>query len=60
MESRPLIIQIPKPDEEGYCEVNCPLYGRKDCGYSKRIYNRQFFMMVPGPGCPWYDGGKNN
>lgn len=62
MESKPLTIQIPRPDSEGDCNINCELWNlSKNCRYSKqRVLKQGVVISKPAKGCPWFDGGKEN
>ena len=56
MKTRPLTIQIPKPDENGFCNDKCPIKEDfDDCLYSQK------HIWKPGKGCPWYkyEGGED-
>lgn len=55
MKTRPLVIQVPEPDEDGLCSTTCELL--PCCPYAKEIdFNETEVMVIalkPGPGCPW-------
>jgi hypothetical protein len=63
MKTRPLTLQIPKPDSDGCCNIHCPNWREninRSCfcaQFLERIVS--LYKMKPGPGCPWYDGGKD-
>jgi hypothetical protein len=61
METKPLTIQIPEPDDEGLCSARCDLLQIDDDIYFKCKYGMVFeeCLCKPGPGCPWHDGGKD-
>ena len=61
METKPLTIQVPKPDEDGRCNRACELYDDDydACFMDYEINEYPSQYSKPGPGCPWYDGGKD-
>ncbi len=61
METKDLIVKIPKPDEDGLCNNACKLL--PGCPYTKEVefFEAEKFKVIalkPGPGCPWYKKDK--
>jgi hypothetical protein len=63
-DTRPVTIQIPRPRANGACAADCPL-NQTDrdgdsvgCGWSLSLPG-YFYLMQPGPGCPWYESKED-
>lgn len=59
METRDLIVKVPEPDEDIGCSNNCPIYETCKYGIERKGKRKLLFWRFPGPGCPWYEGGKD-
>ena len=59
-ETRALIVNVPKPDEEGLCLTSCKLL-HKHITTKKWFYKCQYGEITdvnfckPSPGCPWWE-----
>ena len=52
MKTKPLTVQIPQPNEDGYCSDDCILNHKDDyreCPYSHDV------LWIPSKSCPWYE-----
>lgn len=51
-------VEIPKPDKNGGCSINCPGYSLMDghCWNNLQAKKKEYPYCQPGPGCPRFKG----
>lgn len=51
-------VEIPKPDKNGGCSINCPGYSLLDghCWNNLQAKKKEYPYCQPGPGCPRFKG----